>query len=111
MRKCKDHMKIGRVDDFSPTLIHPDFFKDSLAVWAVAVTAGIIMYLHMPTVCALAYIDSKFARFTVQNSMCSFSLNIGLEMVLSAIRPIRLGKYFLDPVLTHSIHLPENQKD
>ena len=61
MRKCKDHMKIGRVDDFRLSFIHPDFFKDSLTVWTVTVTAGIIMDFHMATVCALAYIDPKLS--------------------------------------------------
>ena len=50
MRKCKDHMKIRRVNDFGSPFIHPEFFFDSLTVRTVAVTAGIVMVFNVATI-------------------------------------------------------------
>ena len=44
---------------------HPYFFNNSLAVGTVAVTAGIVMNLHVSTVTAPAYITAEFCRFAV----------------------------------------------
>jgi hypothetical protein len=106
MWECKDHVEIWSIDNFCPALINPDFFLDRLAVWAVTVTAGIVVELYMTTVCTLAYIDSEFSRFAVQDSMGSFFLNAGLEMVLSTVVLIGHLKYTAYFVIMHGVHLP-----
>lgn len=65
MRKSEYYMKVRGIDHLSPAFIHPDFFKNSLAVGTVAVTAGIVMNLHVSTVIAPAYITAEFCRFAV----------------------------------------------
>lgn len=54
MRKRKNHMEVRGINDLGPALIHPDFLKDGLAVWAVTVTAGILVGLRVPAIAALA---------------------------------------------------------
>ena len=66
MGKCKHHMKVGRIDDFSPSFIHPDFFKDSLTVRTVSVSTGVVVDLHMSTVCTLTDAAAKFSSLAVQ---------------------------------------------
>ena len=78
MRKRKDHMKVRGVDDFSPALVHPDFFVDGLTVRAVTVTAGIIVELQMATVLTLRNVDAKVTGFAAEDSTRSFPLDIGL---------------------------------
>ncbi len=51
MRKRKDHMKVRGIDYFGATTVYPDFFENSLAVRAVAVTAGIAVNFRMPAFC------------------------------------------------------------
>jgi hypothetical protein len=106
MWERKDHVEVRSVDDFCPALIDPDFFLDRLAVWAVAVTAGIVVELYMATVCTLAYIDSELSRFAVQDSMGSLLLNAGLGMVLSTVGFIGHLKYTAYFVIMHGVHLP-----
>ena len=65
MWKGKYHMKVGRVYYLGPAFIHPDFFQDSLTVRSAAVTAGVVMDLHMPTVTTLTYVIAQFAGFAV----------------------------------------------
>lgn len=59
MWKRKYHMKIGGIDHLSPAFIHPDFLIYGLAVWAVTVTAGVVMELRMAAVRALGNVDAK----------------------------------------------------
>ena len=42
-RNSKDKMEIGTINDLSRSLIHPPFFRNSLAVRAIPVAAGIGM--------------------------------------------------------------------
>ena len=65
MGKGKYYMKVRGINDLGPSFIHPDFLKNSLAVGTVAVTAGIVMNLHVSTVTAPAYITAEFCRFAV----------------------------------------------
>ena len=74
MRQGKYHMKVRRVDDFSPAFVHPDFLLHGLTVWAVTVAAGIIMKLHMTTVGTLADVSTEISGFTVQDGLCCFFL-------------------------------------
>lgn len=96
MGEGEDHMEIGCVNDLGPALVHPDFLKDGLAVWAVSVAAGIIVEIHVPALGALAYVVSEFSGFAVQDGMCGFFLNSRLEMSLCAISPVGQLKYFPD---------------
>lgn len=50
MGKGKHHMKIRRINDFSPAFIHPDFLLYSLSVRTVTVAAGIIVDFHMSAI-------------------------------------------------------------
>ena len=50
MGERENDMKIRCVNDFRTSLVHPDLFFDSLAVGAVAVAVGIVVYLCMATV-------------------------------------------------------------
>ncbi len=54
MGECKYHMEIRGIDYLCPALTHPEFLTDSLAVWATAIFAGIVVDLHMAAVPALA---------------------------------------------------------
>ena len=54
--------------------VNPDFFQDCLTVWAVAVTAGIIVKFHMTTVGTLSDVTAETAGFAIQDSMCCFFL-------------------------------------
>lgn len=65
MGQCKYHMKVGRVDDFGPAFIHPDFFLHGLTVWAVSVAAGVVVDFHMPAVRTLTKVTAKFTGFAV----------------------------------------------
>ena len=69
------------------------------------------MEFHMSAVRTPAHIDPKPAGFTAAYGAGSFFLYIRLEMVLTAVLCIGVFKYFPDPVFTHDIHLPGNQKD
>ena len=50
MGKCKYHMKVRGINDLGFSFIHPDLFQDCLAVRAVTISAGVVMYFHMPAV-------------------------------------------------------------
>lgn len=63
MRKGKDHVEVRSVDDFDSALVHPEFFLNSLAVWAVPVLAGIIMDFTMSAFRAAAEVISKLTGF------------------------------------------------
>jgi hypothetical protein len=58
MRECKNHMKVGRINNFRPAFIYPQFLLDSLTIGTVTVTAGIVMKLRVPTVLTLGNIYS-----------------------------------------------------
>lgn len=65
MWKCKNHMKVGRIDYFCTPLVYSDFFHDSLTVGTVTVAAGVVMELHMPAIITPANVITKFPGFTV----------------------------------------------
>ncbi len=65
MGERKHDMKVRGINDLSSSFIHPEFFQDCLAVWAVAVSAGVVMYFHVPAVRTLAKVYTKPAGFTV----------------------------------------------
>lgn len=65
MGQCKNHMKVGGVDDFGPAFIHPDFFLYGLTVGAVSVTAGIVVDFHVSTVGTLTEVTAKLTGFAV----------------------------------------------
>ena len=65
MGQCKNHMKVRRINDLCPAFVHPDFLLYGLTVWTAAVTAGIVMEFHVPTVRTLAQVDAELPRFTV----------------------------------------------
>lgn len=111
MGQGKDHMEVRCVNDFCPAFIHPNLLGNSLTVRTVTVTAGVVMEFHMSAVHTPDHIDSKFSGFTVQDGTGSFPADVRLERVLTAVLRIGLFKYFPDPVFTHGIHLPGNQKD
>ena len=48
--KRKHNMEVRGINDLGPSFIHPDFLQDCLAVWAVAVSAGVVMHFHMSAV-------------------------------------------------------------
>lgn len=108
--KCKYHMKVRGIYHLRPALIHPDFLKNSLTVGTVAVTAGIVMKLHVSTVTATAYITAEFCRFAVQNGMGSFPLDHRLEMSGCTEILIGMAPYLLDRGITHDPFLPSGQK-
>lgn len=60
MWKCKDHMEIGRVNDFCPAFIHPDLLIYRLTVRAVTVPTGIVVEFKVPAVRALGNVDPQF---------------------------------------------------
>ena len=60
MWKCKDHMEIGRVNDFCPAFIHPDLLVYCLTVRAVTVPAGTVVEFKAPAVRALGNVDPQF---------------------------------------------------
>ena len=72
MRQCKDYMKVRGVNDFCPSLIHPDFFYDSLTIRTVAVATGIVVKLSMTAVGTLADVIAKISGFTVRDGMRGF---------------------------------------
>jgi len=96
MGKGEDHMEIGGVNHLGPAPVHPDFLKNSLAVGAVTVAAGIVMEIHVPALGALAYVVSEFSGFAAQDGMCGFFLDIRLEVSLCAISPVGQFKNFPD---------------
>lgn len=66
MWKGKYHMKVGRVYYLGPGVYPPRLLSgqpDSLG--PAAVTAGVVMDLHMPTVTTLTYVIAQFAGFAV----------------------------------------------
>lgn len=65
MGQGKNDMEVRGIDDFSPAVINPEFFLDSLAVRAVTVFAGIIVYFHMAAVGTDREIATELTGFTV----------------------------------------------
>lgn len=65
MWKGKDHMKVGRIDDFGSPFINPDFFKDRLAIRTVAIPTRIIVDLPMSAIGTQANVTAEFTGFTV----------------------------------------------
>ncbi len=110
MGKCKHHMKVGRIDDFSPSFIHPDFFKDSLTVRTVSVSTGVVVDLHMSTVCTLTDAAAKFSSLAVQNGMRSLFLDTRLVMPAGEVFVGRLPDLG-DFTVCQSTHLQTDQRD
>lgn len=68
------NMEVGGINDFCPAFVYSNVLINSLTVRAVAVAAGIIVELHMPSVRALGNIYSEFLGFIVQNRLGNFVL-------------------------------------
>ncbi len=79
MWKSEHHMKIGSINDLCSTFIDPEFRFDSLTVGTESVPAGIIVYLDMSAVRALAEVVTKTSGFTVTDGQRGSLLDIGLE--------------------------------
>ncbi len=94
--QCKYHMKVRRVNNFRPAGIHPDFFLNSLTVWAAAVAAGIIVEFHVAAAVAAAHVTAEGAGFTVQDGMCRFALYLRQIRCFCGISQIRSFKYLTD---------------
>ena len=65
MGQCKNHMKVGGVDNFGPAFIHPNFFQYSLTVGTVTVAAGVVVDFHMPAVSTLTEVTAKLTGLAV----------------------------------------------
>lgn len=61
MREREHHMEIGGIDDLGPAFVHPDLLLGCLAVWAVTVAAGIIVYFQVSAFRTLADIVPQAA--------------------------------------------------
>ena len=65
MWQSKNHMKVGRFDDFGPAFIRPDFCENCLTVRAVGVAAGVVVYFHVSAVRTLTDVTAKFSGLAV----------------------------------------------
>lgn len=65
MGQGKNDMEVRGIDDLSPAIIDPEFFLNSLAVRAVTVTAGIIVYFSMAAVGTDREVAAELTGFTV----------------------------------------------
>jgi hypothetical protein len=65
MRKGKNYVEVGRINDFCPAFIDPDFLKHGLTIGAVTVPAGVMVDFHMSAVRTLTDVTPKFSGFTV----------------------------------------------
>ena len=65
MGECKNHMKVGGVNDFRPAFIHPDLLLYCLTVGAVSITAGVVVDFHVPAIGTLTEVTAKFAGLAV----------------------------------------------
>ena len=74
MWQGKDHMEIRGIDHFGLTFIHPELLINSPAVWAVAVTAGIIVCFCVSARGTDANITAAFLGFTADDGVCRFPL-------------------------------------
>lgn len=65
MRERECHMEIGGINDPGPAFVHPDFLLGCMAVGAVTVTAGIIVYFQVAAFRTLADIVPESAESAV----------------------------------------------
>lgn len=65
MRERECHMEIGGINDPGPAFVHPDFLLGCMAVGAVTVTAGIIVYFQVAAFRTLADIVPEAAGSAV----------------------------------------------
>ncbi len=65
MRERECHMEIGGINDPGPAFVHPDFLLGCMAVGAVTVTAGIIVYFQVAAFRTLADIVPESAGSAV----------------------------------------------
>ena len=72
--KCKDHMEIGRVNDFCPAFIHPDLLIYRLTVRAVTVPTGIVVEFKVPAVRTLGDVDPQCPGLAGKDGPGSFLL-------------------------------------
>ncbi len=105
MREGKDHMKVRRVNDFGPTVIHPKFGHNSLAVGAAAVTAGIVMEFDMAAVLALGDGKAKGAGLAIHDGMGRFLLGLGERVGRGSLIPSKVEN-FLYLIFIHGILRP-----
>lgn len=111
MWKCKDHMEIGRVNDFCPAFIHPDLLVYRLTVRAVTVPAGTVVEFKVPAVRALGNVDPQFSGLAGQDGPGSFLLY--KRGAGSLVQEILIGVFpdTSDLQVTHPASLPSFQKD
>ena len=65
MRERECHMEIGGINDPGPAFVYPDFLLGCMAVGAVTVTAGIIVYFQVAAFRTLADIVPESAGSAV----------------------------------------------
>lgn len=106
MRKGKNHMKVRRVDDFSPAFVYPDFFLNGLTVRTAAVAAGIAVKDRVAAFCTSGKVKTERTGFTAEDCPGSFFLFIGLKMLFSAVIRVRNLPDLLDQKATHQTALP-----
>lgn len=111
MWQSKNHMKVRRIDHFSPAFVYPYFLVYSLTVGTITVAARVIMKRHMTTVGALTDVAAKISGFTVHNGLCSFQLHIrnGMPGRKEGIK--RMIPYLLNLIIIDGNHLLSSQKD
>ena len=111
MWKCKDHMEIGRVNDFCPAFIHPDLLIYRLTVRAVTVPTGIVVEFKVPAVRALGNVDPQFPGLAGKDGHGSFLLY--KRGAGSLAQEILIGVFpdTSDLQVTHPESLPSFQKD
>lgn len=111
MRESKDHMEIRGVNDLGPARVHPDFPGESLAVWTIAVTAGIIMELCMSAVVADGDVTAKSLRLTAHERVSGFALDMGQGGAIVEVIVIGKPENLLDGKVRQGCRLPTGQTD
>lgn len=101
MGKSEHDMEIRSVDHFRPPFIHPDLLIDTLAAGAVSVAAGVVMDLHMATVCTAADVIAKGTGLTVEDRMGNFLLDIRLKGTGCTESFVGMFPDLLDGMLSH----------
>lgn len=111
MRKGKDHMEIGRVNDFCPAFIHPDLLVYRLTVRAVTVPAGTVVEFKVPAVRTLGNVDPQFPGLAGKDGHGSFLLY--KRGTGSLAQEILIGVFpdTSDLQVTHPASLPSFQTD
>ena len=108
-RYGKDHMEIGRVNNFGFPFVDPEFLKKCLAVRAVAVAAGIIVEVQVPAVGADGNITAQLPGLAGHDGRSRFHLDRGRAERSGILLP-GVIKDLLDLKPVHCAHLPSCQR-